>query len=403
MLYIDFTAKLLEMEDVIVDSIVHDAGTVEIYLHQRVKKCACPACGKDEYIVHDYRCQRIRDIPMLGKQTVLFLRKRRYKCKHCGKRFLEPVAFLPRYHRMTSRLSAFVIEKLAGVHSFTHVAKEVGLSVSTVLRIFDLVQYPKPAALPHVLAIDEFKGNTRGEKYQCILTDAQNRVVLDILPTRYETSVSRYLRSFDREAVEYFVSDMWQPYARLANKLLPQAKQLVDKYHYVRQAIWAFEAVRKQEQKKFSATHRRYFKRSKRLLTARYETLSLEQQQQVNVMLYASAVLSSAHFLKEKFLAILDESDANAKKHLFASWILMAQDSDIPKFVQCANTYLRWSTSILNTFDVPFTNGFTEGCNNKIKVLKRNAYGYRNFKRFRNRILHMFSYQRERNIQKVAA
>ncbi|MEG0877462.1 MAG: transposase, partial [Oscillospiraceae bacterium] len=60
-------------------------------------------------------------------------------------------------------------------------------------------------------------------------------------------------------------------------------------------------------------------------------------------------------------------------------------------FKRCADTYIRWSKGILNTFDVPFSNGFTEGCNNKIKVLKRNAYGYRNFNRFRNRILHMFA------------
>ena len=403
MLYTDFTAKLLEMEDVIVDSVVHHAEIVEIHLQQQVKACVCPACGKAEYVVHDYRSQRIRDIPILGKQTVIFLRKRRYKCKHCGKQFAQPVSFLPRYHHMTNRLSAYVIAKLAGVRSFTDIAKEVGLSVSTVVRIFDLVQYPKPKALPHVLAIDEFKGNTYGEKYQCILTDAQNKGVLDILPARHEASVSRYLRSFDRKAVDYFVSDMWQPYARLSTALLPNAKQLVDKYHYVRQAIWAFEAVRKQEQKKFSATHRRYFKRSKQLLIARYEKLSLEQQQQVNVMLFASAALSSAHFLKEKFLAIREEPDPKVKKHLFASWILMAQDSDIPQFVKCANTYLHWSKGIINTFDVPFTNGFTEGCNNKIKVLKRNAYGYRNFKRFRNRILHMFSCQNDKNIQKAAA
>lgn len=403
MLYCDFSAKLLEMEDVIVDNVMHNAKTVEIHVHQRVKKCACPACGKAESRIHDYRTQRIRDIPMLGKQTILHLRKRRYKCKHCGKQFVEPVAFLPRYHRMTNRLSAFVITKLAGVRSFTDVAKEVGLAVSTVLRIFDLVQYSKPRTLPQVLAIDEFKGNTRGEKYQCILTDAQNHIVLDILPSRYETAVSEYLRSVEHKTVAYFVSDMWQPYARLASSLFPSAKQLVDKYHFVRQAIWAFEAVRKQEQKKFSASHRRYFKRSKRLLTARYEKLSLQEQQQVNVMLYASATLSSAHFLKEKFLAVLDEPNPNAKKKLFANWILMAENSEIPQFVQCASTYLHWSTGILNTFDAPFTNGFTEGCNNKIKVLKRNAYGYRNFKRFRNRILHMFAYQCDPNRQKEAA
>ena len=53
-------------------------------------------------------------------------------------------------------------------------------------------------------------------------------------------------------------------------------------------------------------------------------------------------------------------------------------------------------SGILNSFSSAIINGFTEGCNNKIKVFKRNAYGYRNFKRFRNRILHMFAYQSQK-------
>ena len=57
---------------------------------------------------------------------------------------------------------------------------------------------------------------------------------------------------------------------------------------------------------------------------------------------------------------------------------------------------INWLPGILNSFSSAITNGFTEGCNNKIKVLKRNAYGYRNFKRFRNRILHMFSHQTQK-------
>lgn len=65
------------------------------------------------------------------------------------------------------------------------------------------------------------------------------------------------------------------------------------------------------------------------------------------------------------------------------------------EYMYCAKTLLNWQTGILNSFDVPYSNGFTEGCNNKIKVLKRNAYGYRNFGRFRNRILHMFSYKND--------
>ena len=64
---------------------------------------------------------------------------------------------------------------------------------------------------------------------------------------------------------------------------------------------------------------------------------------------------------------------------------------------------INWMTGILNSFSTPVTNGFTEGCNNKIKVLKRNAYGYQNFNRFRNRILHMFSYKQLDNIKQATA
>lgn len=76
-----------------------------------------------------------------------------------------------------------------------------------------------------------------------------------------------------------------------------------------------------------------------------------------------------------------------------SEWINGALDCGIPQFERCAKTMINWLSGILNSFSLPITNGFTEGCNNKIKILKRNAYGYRNFKRFRNSILHVFSHQ----------
>ena len=142
------------------------------------------------------------------------LRKRRYRCPHCGKRFYGENTFLPGYHRMTNRLVKFVLNRLTDERSFTSVAREVNLSVSTIIRIFDLVSYPK-AELPKVLSIDEFKGNTWGEKYQCILTDPENKIVLDILPERYKPYLTTYLCKYpkeEREKVKYFVSDMWRTY-----------------------------------------------------------------------------------------------------------------------------------------------------------------------------------------------
>ena len=97
-------------------------------------------------------------------------------------------------------------------------------------------------------------------------------------------------------------------------------------------------------------------------------------------------------FAKELLYTILKERDPNRQKQLFSEWIEEASESEIPSFVKCANTYSNWFAPIVNSFFCPYTNGFTEGCNNKIKVLKRNAYGLQDFMRFRNRILFMFSH-----------
>ena len=405
MLYNHFTEKLLGLQGVIITNIEENEKNINIYAELERKEHRCTCCGTATSTIHDYRTQIIKDIPAFGKLVTVILKKRRYRCKKCGKRFFENNSFLPRYHRMTNRLSAYVIDKLRCECSFTSVAREVNLSVSTIIRIFDVVSY-SAFKLPSALSIDEFKGNTNGEKYQCILTDPVNKVVLDILPKRYESYLTEYFKHFSKDErcqVKYFVSDMWKTYFDISSVWLKNATPIVDKYHWIRQVIWAFEAVRKQEQQNFSKTHRQYFKRSKTLLTKRFKHLSEEQKQQVNVMLYASVNLSRAHYYKEKFLEILDCKDRDSAKIAMRIWIESAENCGILQFEKCAATMQNWISGILNSFSTSITNGFTEGCNNKIKVLKRNAYGYRNFDRFRNRILHMFSHQSERVSKQAAA
>ena len=399
MLYKHFTEKLIGLQDIEIEKVEEINNALHIFCRLKRKAHKCPCCNTLTDTVHDYRVQVIKDIPAFGKNCFIHLKKRRYRCS-CGKRFAEHNSFLPRYYRMTNRLCSYIIDKLRNEVSFSSLAREVNLSVSTVIRIFDLVSY-SPKKLPAALSIDEFKGNTNGEKYQCILTDPVNRVVLDILPKRYESYLTIYFNSFSKEErnkVKYFVSDMWKPYSDISSVWFKNAIHIVDKYHWIRQVIWAFEVVRKQEQNKFSKSHRRYFKKSRQLLIKKFQFLSDEQKQQVNIMLYASPTLSTAYFFKEDFLKILDCKNRSSAKTAMSDWINSALDSGIPQLQKFSNTLINWLTGILNSFSSPLTNGFTEGCNNKIKVLKRNAYGYKNFKRFRNRILHIFSHQ----IQKQA-
>lgn len=99
---------------------------------------------------------------------------------------------------MTNRLAAYIIERLRNTDSFTKVSKETGRSVSTVIRIFDLVSFSKPE-LPDVVSIDEFKGNANKNKYQVILTDPKTHKVLDILPKRTKYELITYFKQYDQE------------------------------------------------------------------------------------------------------------------------------------------------------------------------------------------------------------
>lgn len=394
MLYTYSTEELIGLQDLIIERIKSNEKEIHIYGKLTRKAHCCPNCSAKTDKIHDYREQIIKDIPVYGKAAYIHLQKRRYRCQ-CGKRFYEKNIFLPRYHRRTNRLSAYIIDRLRKMVTFTDVGKEVNLSTTTIMRTFDLVSY-SPRDLSTTLSIDEFKGNTNKEKYQCIITDPVNKTVLDILPKRYESYLTTYFLGFEkskRDKVTAFVSDMWKPYSSLATKLFKNAEQIVDKYHWIRQVFWAFDGVRKDIQKELGKDYRIYFKHSRKLLFKRFHELNDEQKQQVNVMLALSPTLYTAHFYKEDFLKILDCNDRDSAKSALSEWINCAYDCGIERFKKCAQTMINWMTGILNSFSTPVTNGFTEGCNNKIKVLKRIAFGYQNFNRFRNRILHIFANQ----------
>lgn len=118
-------------------------------------------------------------------------------------------------------------------------------------------------------------------KYQCILTDPKNRQVLNILPGRESHHLSSYFSSFhrdDRAKVKVVVIDMWKPYLELAKAYFRNAVVTIDRFHYIRQVLWAFDKVRKSEQRRLSPERRKYFKRSKKLLWSRYNKLSEENQ-----------------------------------------------------------------------------------------------------------------------------
>ena len=385
MLNQDYTAKLLNLEDVIITNVENLAEELHVYIELPRKEHTCPACGSVTERVHDYRMQTVKDIP-LAQNTFLHLRKRRYHCT-CGKRFFERNTILPRYYRVTSRLVAEII------HAFEKVApaKEIGcrfnVSGATAMRYFRCVNH-KPKELPEVVSLDEFKGNSGGQKYNSIVADPKNHKVIDILPNRYENDLIQYFSQFEsRKNVKYFVCDMNPHFRQVAKVCFKNAVIVADRYHVIRQVYWAMERVRKNAQNKLSARFRKYFKKSRYLLMKPMEKLTDEEADRLALMFEITPRLADAYRLKNEFLTVIRSRSSAEGRRKLADWLLAVEVMDLPEFHDCTNAYHNWFTEILNSMDVPWSNGFIEGCNNKTKVLKRVCFGMRNFRNFRNRIL----------------
>ena len=386
MLEQDYIAKILDLEDVIIRNVENNLEGLHLYLELPVTAQTCPNCGRETSYIHDYRNQLVKDVP-LGRTTYIHLRKRRYVCPHCAKRFYERNSFLTRYHRTTTRLVAAVISAFRKLQPAKEVATQFNISSTTALRYFDLVEY-RCVKLPQVLSIDEFKGNAGGQKYQCILTDPDGRKVMDVLPNRFEEDLIRYFKAFpNRSDVKFFVTDMNPHFKTVALNCFPDATIVADRYHVVRQVVWAMENVRKNEQKQLSDKFRKYFKRSKSLLNKPLNKLTDEDKSKLALMLEIAPKLAIAYRLKNYFMLVMQADSQDAPK-LLADWLFLAEGYGLKEFESCTKAYHNWSEEILNAICFPWSNGFTEGCNNKTKVLKRVCFGVRNFSRFRNRILH---------------
>lgn len=131
--------------------------------------------------------------------------------------------------------------------------------------------------------------------------------ILDILPDRPQSHLADYWRSIPRKErlnVKFFICDMWQPYTEPAQSFFPNAKIIVDKYHFIRQVTWAIENVRRRLQKSMPVSLRKYNKRRRKLILTCYKKLKDENRQACDLILLYSEDLRQAHRMKEWFYDI---------------------------------------------------------------------------------------------------
>lgn len=244
------------------------------------------------------------------------------------------------------------------------------------------------------LCLDEIAPHKGHGNYKLIISAPELGSVLDVLADRRKETLEAWFCARGTvwcEAIEACCADMWDAYHLAAQAKLPNVRLVVDRFHLMKNLNDALTTARRTLQKQADEPTKALLKGSRWLLVKNRETLSAEEALALQTVLNASPELNTCYQLKEEFRNWFTESqDAQTAAALLDPWVEKVRRTRLKSLLAFANTVEQWRSSILNYFDLHLTNGFAEGINLKIKLLIRQAFGYRNFSSLRLHILLAF-------------
>lgn len=372
----------LRLEGLTVLDVVERADRIEVATAYTSETAVCPRCQRISGKVHDRRVQRKRDLALWAKPVWIHLWKRRFRCLHCRRVFAEDDPVCGRYKRTTRRLRTAVAnqsqETPVRVVSRWHGVSE-GLVQRSWLEVYAAQQAPTK---PHVfLGLDGFCVRRPGVMWSG-LWDLQTRKPVAVVPGVSQANVQKLLeRHVERDKVKAVVTDLSEANRQAIQTALPQALIVADKFHVLALAHQALLEVR---------GGRRLPGNTAWLLHRNIERLGPEDGERLTRVLSEDASLRRAWLLKEGLRSLYRARTPEQALRGLRAWIEEAKTSGLKSFQRTARTLTKWQKEVLSYWEYPLTNAMVEGKHNRVKVLKRRAYGYRNDRTFSLRILNCF-------------
>ena len=344
----------------------------------------CMGCDQAVDAIHDRTMRRIRDLPVFGEPVELHVPRLRLACRSCGTR-LERLDWLEPHCRVTRRL-ADSVARLCAVTSVLHAARWHGIDWKTAKAIDfrALERRVGPVDLDGVrrLAMDEF-AIQKGHRYATVVVDVERKRVLWVGRGRSRAEVRPFFERLGPERcaqVEAVAMDMNTAYDLEVRQHCPNARVIYDLFHVI--AKYGREVVSRvrvdaANQLRHDKPARRVIKRSHWLLLRNRANLAEHEQVRLSEVLEANQSLMTAYVMKEQLKALWNVPTAWAWRRAWKQWLRHARESAIPALMHFANCLRPYWRGILSRVRWPMHTGLVEGINNRIKVIKRIAYGYR--------------------------
>lgn len=348
----------------------------------------CPECGLATSHVHQYHRQYKSHRPLWGRAVTLEIRKRRFRCRACGRVFMEDDAVCG-WRRRSTRVFRRALAEACRVSTVRAVAISVRVSDALVRRSFAEMaprMMAEPSGPPEVVALDEVWFGNRLGCFTVLYAPEAHRV-LGLGLGRTQASAEALLESHtDRARVKAVVIDMAEPYRQAVQYACPQAVIVADKFHVLSRVLLSLGRVISRVQTTAQREDAKVLRR-RRLFTAPSAHLCAADCCERDRLLDTYPDLAQAWHTTQAFRAIYGAKSRAEAARALDDWWARVQRYGPREFRSLHHVLKYWREEILNYFTYRVTNGFAEGKNNRIKGIIRNGYGYRNVANLTQRIL----------------
>lgn len=418
MLSISVISNLLSLDETIFDEKVEQIvvnNALYIFLKLKRRTEFCPNCGSGDVVLKDWKMRKLKHTFLYGKETYIYLKVPRYKCKDCNKSFQQTCNEFPKRSRLTMKTVLDVLKELKEwTSTFTSVGTHLGLSNTEVQNIFDKYVNPKRKLLPKILSIDEaYEEGEFNNPYMVVFFDFENSKIVDVIENRSKANLAKYFSAIDRTErsnVQYIIIDMWEPYLDIATTYFPNAIVLIDSFHVMQNIYRALNKTRCRIMNKFeedtNSTEYYLLKKYNYLLTANPK-IGAEKQWNYKFKMYLNEYDLQQKLLKiDHQLEIIynfwssyhhfnNETHGEEISAVFDNICNSKEILTVPEFIPIIQMLQTWKDYIIKSFNYlderRMSNGPIEGLNSQLKKLMRVANGWKNFERFRAKLIYCYN------------
>jgi len=358
-----------------------------------VRNIPCPKCDNEKVIFKGNKWREFLLPPIGRKRSLLHLLLHRVQCKECGHLWWPRLSFMVGKHSYVRSFALQVIDLLK-FGTIQDVAHFLGTGWDMVKNIHKMklksMYKSRPLKNVKYMGIDEF-AIRKGHKYMTIFVDLKDGRIIHAVEGKSKDDIRPFLNRLKRHArkLKAVAMDMSASYFWAVREILPDVDVVFDRFHVMGLMTKAIDTFRRGYQRILNDSDRKVLKGSRFIILSNYENLDPEKQTALEALLELNEPLSKMYIMKEQLRLFWDMPNKKEGEKFLKCWCYEASTSGIPALAKVANTLMAYCTGLLTYFEHRITNGPVEGLVNKIKTLKRQAYGYRDMEYFKLRLYHL--------------